>query len=74
MRCWALPSLISFAPICQFYMYKEEETGKQSKKWVYAVDAVREKLNAYREKKLPKDITTYEYNFFDPTYEPKKVF
>ena len=53
---------------------REEETGKQSKKWVYAVDAVREKLNAYREKKLPKDITTYEYNFFDPTYEPKKVF
>jgi hypothetical protein len=51
---------------------KEEQTGKQSKKWVYAIDTVRDQLNAYRQKKLPKDITTYQYPIFDPTVEPKK--
>jgi len=54
---------------------KEEQTGKTSKKWVYAIDEVREKLNTYRRArgvKIPSDITTYEYPIFDPTVEPKK--
>jgi hypothetical protein len=49
---------------------KEEQTGKVSKAWVDKIDIVREKLNAYRQKKLPTDITTYQYRIFDPTIEP----
>jgi hypothetical protein len=55
---------------------KEAETGKQSKAWTYAIDDVREKLNVYRKsrvKKMPKDITTYEYPIFDNTV-PKMKF
>ena len=55
---------------------KEEETGKQSKKWVFAIDEVRGKLNHYRRSrgvKLPKDITTFEYPIFDNTI-PKIKF
>ena len=51
---------------------KEEQTGKISKAWIDKIDIVREKLNAYRQKKLPTDITTYQYRIFDPTIEPKK--
>ena len=46
---------------------KEELTGKKSVKWTYMIDTVRDKLNAYRKKKLPVDITTYQYPFFDNT-------
>ena len=49
---------------------KEEQTGKISKAWIDKIDIVREKLNAYRQKKLPTDITTYQYRIFDPTVEP----
>jgi hypothetical protein len=55
---------------------KEAETGKPSKKWVFAIDKVREGLNKYRRKrgvKLPKDITQYEYPIFDNTI-PKIKF
>jgi len=52
---------------------KEEETGKISKKWVYMIDTVREKLNQFRQKKLPQDITTYNYPVFDAADESKKV-
>ena len=53
---------------------KEEETGKVSKKWVYMIDTVREKLNEFRRKKLPQDITTYNYPVFDaPVDESKKI-
>lgn len=52
---------------------KEEETGKISKKWVYMIETVREKLNNFRRKKLPSDITTYNYPVFDaPVDESKK--
>ena len=50
---------------------KELQTGKQSKKWVYMIDPLREKLNKIRRIPTPKDITTYQYAFFDPS-EPKK--
>jgi len=49
---------------------REEKTGKRSTKWVYMIDKVREKLNDFRIKKTPKDITTYTYPIFDAT-EPK---
>ena len=55
---------------------KEAETGKTSKGWVNAIGDVREKLNAYRRKrgvKIPNDITTHEYQIFDPTVETKKI-
>ena len=55
---------------------KEAETGKQSKAWTHKIDEVREKLNIYRKKrgkKLPKDLTTYEYPIFDNTV-PKMKF
>ena len=51
---------------------KEEQTGKISKAWVYMIDTVREKLNEFRQKKLPADITTYQYRIFDPTIESNK--
>ena len=51
---------------------KEEETGKVSKKWVYMIDPVREKLNEFRQKKLPPDITKYDYPFFDPPTDRSK--
>ena len=50
---------------------KEEQTGKRSVKWTYMIDIVRDKLNAYRKKKLPVDITTYQYPFFDNTIKSK---
>jgi len=52
---------------------KEAETGKVSRAWTHAIDEVRNKLNSYRRsrsKKMPKDITTYEYPIFD-NLEPK---
>ena len=53
---------------------KEEETGTISKKWVYMIDIVREKLNELRKKKLPQDVTTYNYPVFDaPVDESKKT-
>ena len=50
---------------------KEEETGKRSVKWTYMIDTIRIKLNRFRTKSLPTDITTYDYPFFDPTEEQK---
>ena len=37
---------------------REEKTGKKSTRWVYMIDTVREKLNDFRTKRNPKDITT----------------
>jgi len=50
---------------------REEKTGKKSTRWVYMIDTVREKLNDFRTKRTPKDITTYQYPIFDAV-EPKK--
>ena len=54
---------------------KEEATGKISKSWTGSIDTVREKLNDYRKKrgmKMPSDLTTYEYPFFDNIKVSKK--
>ena len=54
---------------------KEEKSGKISKSWTGSIDDVREKLNAYRKKramKMPSDLATYEYPFFDNIKVSKK--
>ena len=48
---------------------KEKKTGKKFSDWVQFVPLVREKLNAIRIKKLPKNINTYEYPVPDTTKE-----
>jgi len=40
---------------------KEEETGKPYTNWVSIIPTIREQLNKIREKKLPKDLTSYIY-------------
>ena len=55
---------------------KEEETGKVSKAWTYAIDEVRGKLNNYRRSrgvKIPKDITTHENPIFDNVIPKIKI-
>ena len=55
---------------------KEEETGKVSKAWTYAIDEVRGKLNNYRRSrgvKIPKDITTHIYPIFDNVIPKIKI-
>jgi len=55
---------------------KENETGKQSKAWIQAIDMVRTELNKYRTERLkkqfskkgesfPVNLQTYEYPVFD---------
>ena len=54
---------------------KEEKSGKISKSWTGSIDAVREQLNEYRKKrgmKMPSDLASYEYPFFDNIEESKK--
>ena len=54
---------------------KEAQSGKPSKAWTSSIDAIREKLNEYRKKrgmKMPADLATYEYPFFDNIKESKK--
>ena len=46
---------------------QELKTKKPSKAWTKYIDLVRIELNKFRRKKLPDDITTYEYPIFDPT-------
>jgi len=47
--------------ISGFVAEKEKKTGKPFKNWVDFIPIIREELNAYREKKLPEDITEHEY-------------
>ena len=39
----------------------EQSTNKVSKNWLPILPIIRKELNLIREKKLPDDITTYEY-------------
>jgi len=48
---------------------QELKTKKPSKAWTKHIDLVRIELNKFRRKKLPDDITTYDYPVFDPTKE-----
>ena len=48
---------------------QELKTKKPSKAWTKHIDLVRMELNKFRRKKLPDDITTYDYPVFDPTKE-----
>ena len=60
--CRELGSLFNGAMNAQ-----EIKTGKTSKAWTKHIDLVRIELNKFRRKKLPDDITTFEYPVFDPT-------
>jgi len=62
--CRELGSLFNGAMNAQ-----EIKTGKTSKAWTKHIDLVRIELNKFRRKKLPDDITTFDYPIFDPTKE-----
>lgn len=47
--------------ISAFVAVKEQETGKPFYNWTDYVPVIRKELNEYREKKLPEDITEYDY-------------
>jgi hypothetical protein len=48
---------------------KEELTGKVNRNWLASLPVIRTGLNAIRKKKVPVDISKYEYQTFNPFTE-----
>jgi hypothetical protein len=50
---------------------KEKKTGKVYREWTDILSTVREDLNKIRKFDIKKDVSEFDYPFFDPDTEPK---
>lgn len=46
----------------------ERHTGKTYREWDDIIDDVRKELNKFRKRKLPENVSDYDYPYFDQTY------
>lgn len=48
--------------------YKEQQTNKTYREWDDILDEVREELNKFRKRSMPKNVSEFDYPFHDQTY------